>query len=113
VVSGSIPAPRASHAIIYFARAGCGTRCQASCGTREGWLWDPPGMIAGPAVRLVVGPARAGYGTCPLSSGDPHVRSIVPTCGTCSQISLWDPVVRLKFANLNGHIDSHMDMTHR
>jgi hypothetical protein len=85
----------------------------ARAGSRTRQFWDPPGMIMGPAVRLIVGPARAGCGTCPLSSMDPHVRSIVSTCGTCSQISLWDLVVRLKFANLNGHINSHMDMTRR
>jgi hypothetical protein len=62
-----------------------------SYGTRyQGWLWDPP-----------------------ISQWDPPVSSIVPTYGTYSQIGWWDLAMMVKFANLNGHIDNHIDMTHR
>jgi hypothetical protein len=54
-------------------------------------LWDAPVRCIGPVVSL----------------WDPLVRCIRPACGW------WNLVVGIKFANLNGHIDGHLDMTRR
>jgi hypothetical protein len=86
-----------------------GPACQASVGTR---LWDLavgparqvscgtrlPGQIwlMGPARQAVLGPARGTHCQSQL---------VGPSC----QVSWWDLGIRLKFTNLN----SHVDMTHR
>jgi hypothetical protein len=127
-VLGSIPSP-CGH--IYFAtppvRSAAGPACQVGRWTRpSGRPRDPPvrSWTRMPGRIWLSGPWHQ-----PVSSWDPPARSIA--CGTRLwnllsgsvggtwlsdwlvgpdyQVGWWNRAVRLKFTNLNGHID----MTHR
>jgi hypothetical protein len=98
-----------------------GPTCQASVGTR---LWD---MAAGPARQVGYGirppdlpwdpPTRSDLADGTRSSGQCWDPPMGPTRGThCQsrlvgpnyQVSWWDLGIRLKFTNLNSHVDEFL-----